>query len=222
VDAHNPSRAWASAEIAIAVLVIAAGIQGYTVFNSTLWLFAIAVALVWWRGPGWRSIGLGRPSSIARAVIVGVSVGLGYQCLSLLLIEPSIAYLTGSPLPDVSVFRSVVGDGRRLAFELFMAWTMAACGEEIVYRGWITARLAELGRFSGYAWIAAVVVSSAVFGILHMYQGLSGMIATSLTGFILGCVYLLTGRNLWAPMVAHGVLDTSGFVMIYFGVYPGV
>ena len=221
MDAHNPSRVWASAELAIAVVVIAAGLQGYLFFNSTLWLFAIAVVLVWWRGPGWRSIGLRRPSSVARAVIVGVAVGLGYQFLSLLLIEPSIAYLTGSRLPDVSVFRSVIGDERRLGFELLMSWTTAACGEELVYRGWITARVAELGLRSRRAWIAAVVVSSAVFGTLHMYQGLSGMIATGLTGLILGCVYLATGRNLWAPIVAHGVMDTSGFVMIYFGVYPG-
>jgi uncharacterized protein len=222
VGAPSPSRAWASAELAIAALVITAGLLGYTLVSSTLWLLAIAVVLLWWRGPGWRSAGLGRPSSIAGAVIVGVSVGLGYQFLSLILIEPSIAHLTGSPLPDVSLFRSVIGDERRLGFELLMSWTTAAFGEELVYRGWITARLAELGLFSPRAWIAAVVVSSAVFGTLHMYQGLSGMIATGLTGLILGGVYLATGRNLWAPIVAHGVMDSSGFVMIYFGVYPGV
>jgi membrane protease YdiL (CAAX protease family) len=135
---------------------------------------------------------------------------------------PTIAYVTGSPLPDVSVFRAAIGDGRRLAFLLLMSWTTAAFGEEIVYRGWITARVAALGRCSRPAWILAIVASSAVFGTVHMYQGLSGMIATGLTGFLLGCVYLATGRNLWAPIVAHGVMDTSGFLMIYLGVYPGV
>jgi hypothetical protein len=79
-----------------------------------------------------------------------------------------------------------------------------------------------LGLFSTRAWIAAIVVSSVVFGLLHMYQGLSGMIATGLTGLVLGWLYLATGRNLWAPIIAHGVMDTSGFLMIYFGVYPGV
>lgn len=105
---------------------------------------------------------------------------------------------------------------------LLLSWTTAAFAEETVYRGWITTRVAELSRFSKVGWIAATLVSSIVFGLLHMYQGLSGMIATGVTGLVLGCVYLASGRNLWAPIVAHGVMDSSGFVMIYFGVYPGM
>jgi hypothetical protein len=155
-------------------------------------------------------------------VAIGVAVGLGYQFLSLMLVEPTIAHITGNALPDVSIFRAVIGDERQLAMSLLLSWTTAAFAEETVYRGWITARLAELGLFSTRAWIAAIVVSSVVFGLLHMYQGLSGMIATGLTGLVLGWLYLATGRNLWAPIIAHGVMDTSGFLMIYFGVYPGV
>jgi len=222
VGAPDPSRAWASVELAIAVLFIAAGLQGHVAFGATVWLLAIGAVLVWWRGPGWRIVGFDRPRSIAQAVGVGVAVGLGYQFLSLILVEPTIAYVTGNALPDVSIFRAVVGDERQLAKSLLLSWTTAAFAEETVYRGWITARLAELGLFSTRAWISAVVVSSIVFGLLHMYQGLSGMIATGLTGLVLGWLYLATGRNLWAPIIAHGVMDTSGFVMIYFGVYPGV
>ncbi|HEY7191925.1 MAG TPA: type II CAAX endopeptidase family protein [Vicinamibacterales bacterium] len=222
MGAREPSRAWASVELAIAVLFIAAGLQGYVAFGATLWLLAIAAVLVWWRGPGWRRVGFDRPRSIAQAVAIGVAVGLGYQFLSLMLVEPTIAHITGNALPDVSIFRAVIGDERQLAMSLLLSWTTAAFAEETVYRGWITARLAELGLFSTRAWIAAIVVSSVVFGLLHMYQGLSGMIATGLTGLVLGWLYLATGRNLWAPIIAHGVMDTSGFVMIYFGLYPGV
>ena len=222
MGAREPSRAWASVELAIAALLVAAGLKGYTAFASTLWLLAIGVMLVWWRGPGWRIVGLARPRSIACAVAVGVAVGVGYQCLSLVLLEPTIAYITGSALPDVSIFRAVIGDERQLAISLFLSWTTAAFAEETVYRGWITTRVAELGLCSRHEWMAAIVVSSIVFGLVHMYQGLSGMIATGLTGFVLGWLYLATGRNLWAPIIAHGVMDTSGLAMIYFGVYPGV
>jgi CAAX protease family protein len=222
VGAREPSRVWASVELASASLLVAAGLKGDTAFGSTLWLLAIAVVLVWVRGPGWRIVGFARPQSIARAVAVGVAVGVGYQCLSLVLLEPTIAYVTGSALPDVSMFRAVIGDERQLAISLLLSWTTAAFAEETVYRGWISTRVAELGRFSTLAWMAAIVVSSIVFGLVHMYQGLSGMIATGLTGLVLGWLYLATGRNLWVPIVAHGVMDTSGLVMIYFGVYPGV
>jgi CAAX protease family protein len=66
------------------------------------------------------------------------------------------------------------------------------------------------------------VVSSALFGLAHAYQGVSGMVATGLTGLLFAGVYLATGRNLWAAIIAHGSLDTTGFVLMYFGVYPGL
>jgi membrane protease YdiL (CAAX protease family) len=65
-------------------------------------------------------------------------------------------------------------------------------------------------------------VSSVLFGVVHAYQGLSGMISTGLTGVLFAVTYLASGRNLWAAIIAHGVLDTAGFVMMYAGVYPGL
>jgi membrane protease YdiL (CAAX protease family) len=34
---------------------------------------------------------------------------------------------------------------------------------------------------------------------------------------VYGAVYLLAGRNLWAPIIAHGVYDTVGLAFIYSG-----
>jgi membrane protease YdiL (CAAX protease family) len=36
-------------------------------------------------------------------------------------------------------------------------------------------------------------------------------------GLILGTAYMLSGRNLWAPILAHGLIDTVGVVMLFFG-----
>jgi len=36
-------------------------------------------------------------------------------------------------------------------------------------------------------------------------------------GFILGAAYLLTGRNLWAPVLGHGFIDTVGVIVGFFG-----
>ena len=116
----------------------------------------------------------------------------------------------------------LVGDEWQLARWLLISWTLAGFAEEVVFRGWILTRLAEVGRYSTSAWLAAVVVSSVAFGAVHVYQGLSGMVATGLTGLVLAGVYLGTGRNLWAAIATHGVLDTAGFVLIYLGLYPGI
>jgi CAAX protease family protein len=43
------------------------------------------------------------------------------------------------------------------------------------------------------------------------------MIGSAVSGLIFGLVYLGSGRNLWASIVAHGVTDTVGIALIFFG-----
>jgi len=213
---------WAAVELGLAALIIVAGLLGYVPLSSTPFLLVVAVVFVWWRGPGWRAIGLRRPSNAPLALGLGIAVGVGYQFLGLYLIEPLIARVTSGDLPDVTQFRSLIGNDALLVFWLAMSWTLAAFMEEMVYRGWLMNRLAELLRFSTNGWMAAVLASSALFGVVHLYQGPSGMIATGLSGLVFAGVYLATDRNLWASILAHGFMDTVGFLMIYFGVYPGL
>ena len=213
---------WVVIELVLAALIIVAGLLGFVPLSSTPFLLVVASVFLWWRGPGWRAIGLHRPSNARLALGFGIAVGVGYQFLGLYLIEPLIAHVTSGELPDVSQFRSLIGNETLLAFWLAMSWTLAAFMEEMVYRGWLMNRLAELLRFSTNGWIAGALVSSALFGVVHFYQGASGMIATGLSGLVFACVYLATDHNLWASILAHGFMDTVGFLMIYFGVYPGL
>lgn len=39
---------------------------------------------------------------------------------------------------------------------------------------------------------------------------------------VYGALYLWTGRNLWAPIIAHGVYDTVAILLAYVGKYPGL
>lgn len=226
----GPARAgasprWACAELLLAGAIIVAGLTvPHVVFSasSSPWLAAIGALLLWWRGPGWQAVGLGRPASLRRTVAISLLVGVGYQLFGTFAIEPVIARLTTGQLPDGSIFRSVVGDERQLAYWVALSWILAGLTEEIAFRGWIMTRLAEVGRFSTGAWVIVVVASSALFGALHAYQGVSGMVANGFTGLVLAGVYLGTGRNLWAAIGTHGVLDTAGFILIYLGLYPGI
>ena len=216
---------WAAVEVVIAVAIIAAGLRipsGVFTLGSAPWLMLVGLVLVWWRGPGWREAGLRAPISWGRTVAIGLAVGVGWQIAGSYVAEPVIARLTTGARPDVSQFRTLIGNEAQLAFWLTITWTLAAFAEEIAYRGWIVNRCAEIGHFSRNAWLAGILVSSVLFGAVHAYQGLPGMIATGLTGVVFGATYLATGRNLWAAMIAHGVLDTAGFLMMYAGVYPGL
>ena len=217
--------AWAALELLLAMAIIVAGLQIRSIvfmLGSAPWLMVLGLLLVWWRGPGWREAGLRAPASLIRTVVIGVAVGIGWQVVGTYLAEPLIARLTSGARPDVSQFRSLVGNQAQLAFWLTITWTLAAVVEELAYRGWILNRCAELGQFSRSAWGAGLLCSSLLFGVVHAYQGLSGMIATGLTGVVFGVTYLATGRNLWAAMIAHGTLDTVGFAMMYAGIYPGL
>ena len=213
---------WALVELVIAALIVAAGLLGYVAYSSTPWLLLAATVFFWWRGPGWRAVGLRWPAHRGRILAIGLVVGVAYQGLGLYIIEPLLARATSGQLPDVSMFRPIVGDQARLAIWLALVWTLAAFMEEMVYRGWIMTRVAEIGRFSRAAWVVALLVSSAIFGAVHLYQGAAGVVATALSGGVFAALYLATGRNLWAGILAHGFMDTVGIVMIYLGIYPGL
>ena len=58
---------------------------------------------------------------------------------------------------------------------------------------------------------------SILFGYGHYYKDASGVIDSAVAGLILGTVYMLAGRNLWASILAHGMIDTFGVIDAFFG-----
>src|SRR5262249_29541113 len=95
--------------------------------------------------------------------------------------------------------------------------TFAAFGEEIAYRGYLLAREADLGKRSTAAYWVGIVLVSVLFGVGHFYKGPAGILDSGIAGLILGAAYLLSGRNLWASVLAHGFIDTFGIILLFFG-----
>ncbi|MGH8244108.1 MAG: CPBP family glutamic-type intramembrane protease [Steroidobacteraceae bacterium] len=48
------------------------------------------------------------------------------------------------------------------------------------------------------------------------------MIQATVGGVLLGVLYVATGRNLIAPILAHGIGNSIDFNVMYLGLYPGV
>lgn len=71
-------------------------------------------------------------------------------------------------------------------------------------------------------WGVALLTASLLFGLSHFRQGITGVTENFLDGLILGALYLKLGRNLAVPIVAHGVTDTTDFVLLFLHRYPGV
>ncbi len=211
---------WITVEVLILAGICAIGFTGLLPFHPMILLLIMGILSLWLRKEGARSVGLDRRAGWGRMVGLGVAAGIALQFLSLYAIEPLLARWTGS-LPDVSLFSAYRGSWRFLVLSLAVSWTVAAIGEEFTYRGYLMRRAAQVLGDSRTAWLVALVIISALFGAGHLYQGLSGVISTGLTGLILGALYLACGRNLWVPIMAHGANDTVGFLLLFLGRYPG-
>lgn len=86
---------------------------------------------------------------------------------------------------------------------------VVAVAEETIFRGYLLLRLGAVTRSPA----AAVVLSSAVFGLGHGYEGSAGMISVTALGAMYALVYLWRG-NLTAPIVMHFMQDFFGIILL--------
>ena len=215
------SRWGALGELALFLALVAGDFYGLVPVTSTPFLLGLGWVSLRLRGLGWRDVGFVRPRSWSQALVLGSLAGIGMELFSTFVTVPFLSHLTGT-LPDLSDFRSTVGNLRLLLVWLVLNWTLAAFGEELVFRGYLMTRLAGLGQGTRGAWLVSLIVASALFGWGHGDQGLTGMVQEGFAGFLLGLLYLWCGRNLTVPIVAHGVSNTLAFVLIFCNRYPGV
>lgn len=83
--------------------------------------------------------------------------------------------------------------------------------EEVVYRGFLLHYFHNVPFHLSFTW--ALVASSLVFGIAHLYQGIAGSLQTILIGFVLGAMFLASG-NLLLPIAVHAILDLRVLAML--------
>lgn len=99
---------------------------------------------------------------------------------------------------------------------LGQAWTLAALGEEMVFRGYLIRRMEDLLGSTRAGLSGAVVVSSTLFGLGHAYQGWAGVIATGTIGVMLALLYIVSTRNLWVVILCHALVNTAALTAIHF------
>jgi membrane protease YdiL (CAAX protease family) len=139
----------------IAELLLAGLLLGYGWFSvhRLVLVLLLACMSLWMRGLGWSHLGLRRPPSVRRTVAAGVLAALGILLAARLAILPFAVWATGERV-DVSALEPIQGDPRLLLTWLVHAWTLAAFGEEMVYRGYLMRRVADVAgaRARGGAW----------------------------------------------------------------------
>ena len=210
------------AELALVILIFAgANIYHVVPISETPWLFILGWLSLRRRGLRWSSLGLKRPASRTRTLGIALGSAVFLQLFSTFVTDPLMIRLTGHS-SDLTMFEPLVGNVKWLLLGLGAVWTLAAFGEEMVYRGYVLNRAADLGSGNPAAWAVGLVSVSLLFGLGHLYQGGTGVVDTTVTGLALGGLYLASGRNLWLPILTHGLTDTIALVLVFLDLVPQV
>ena len=155
-------------------------------------LFFIKSSLFSFQTEDILAIGLGIGISIVMLVLIGYFSKKIRSKMAAVLADESIQFLIPKTFVD------------RLLF-LFVAITAGFC-EEIIFRGAMLYYLSNLSY--DLSIITIGIISSMLFGIIHLYQGWKGVLQTTYVGGVLFLLFVGTG-NLWIPIVLHFIIDVK-------------
>ena len=215
--------------LAVAVIVglSPAGIIGGGVWPKLLFLLrmVVLIGVATWllrtRGLGWAQVGLRRPSWLRFALAIPLGLVACAACAGAVRLTQHAVGADTGPGGDYAAFRPLEHHlGEYLFWLLPASWGSAAFGEEMLFRGFLLDGFRRAFGEGRAALVGAILVQALLFGSLHLYQGINGATVATTLGVVLGFVWWASGRNLWAGIVIHGVLDSSAMTVIYLGLLP--
>ena len=217
-----PSLSPRARPISLAEFVVGCFIViGHNVFhllpNEVPILFILGWASLRLRDGGWKAAGLARPKSWWKTLVLAIGAAAVLQIGSELVIGPLARRFWPIPQHVSHVVESVALGWKQALTTLFIVWAFAAFGEELSYRGYLLTRAAGVFGRSRAAYVIAMILVALLFGFGHYYKGPAGVLDSTYSGLVLGSAFLLSGRNLWAPILAHGISDTFALFVIFMG-----
>jgi uncharacterized protein len=172
-------------------------------------LVGVGCGLVLLRGKRLADIGLKRPESWTRTLIIGI--GLAAIVFVAIYLSEKAGFRR-----DLSKFKDVQGNLEVTLYGVLYAFIGAGFYEEFTFRGFLMQGLAMLFGGNRRAWLGACILQGALFGAAHAYQNPLGIVITGTLGISMGLLVFALGRNLWAVIIGHGLFDASRFVLFYF------
>ena len=174
-----------------------------------------------WKKVSIKYLGLFNPKNWLKTILIGLVIGVFIQVFGIYVLSPIKEWM-GIVQEIPAAYAAIEGNNSKLIIYLVVAWTTAGFGEELIYRSFFLGQFVSVFNNLKSKWILSLIISSIIFGFLHFNNGIDAIIGTTITGFIIGLVYLKTGRNIWAAYVTHAVANTVGFLIIYTGLYKDI
>ncbi len=187
-----------------------------TVFNSPFYHFQIIVIslpqillllfiLEIEGGFDTRGWGLTRPE--IKDIVLAVPIGLGLV-LIMILVNIVSTFAAGRTGEEFTASVKWSFDNYGLIPILLVTTMVNAYREELFYRFYLLGRLDQL-EFSA---ASAISLSSILFSIGHVYQGLPGFLLALSTAFFLAGIYWRT-RRFYAVAAAHGLYNFAALIL---------
>jgi len=192
--------------------------SGLVVTLAYLLAIVIATVVLKLQGSGWHELGLAQPKSWRKTIVLGLGAMVAFV-VAMFVVETILTNIPGLALPpsDQSDYNPLVGNLPLFLTMVAAAWTSVAFGEEMLFRAFLTVNLAGALSNLSARWPLALIGSSLLFGMAHFDWGPAGMIDTFIMGFVLGFIYIRSGRNLWITIIAHALANTIKFSLLYAG-----
>ncbi|MFC4950667.1 CPBP family intramembrane glutamic endopeptidase [Pseudonocardia sp. GCM10023141] len=180
-------------------------------------LAAVALTLVLDRGVSSGSIGLALPNWPAGAgpVLISASIGLAAAVAAGIVLGVRGARSgTGLPVAPESI-APMIPVTRTERYWAAAVAVGAGASEELVFRGLLLAVAVGLGLHP----VLAAAVLTVVFGAAHRYQGVGGVVTTTVFGAVMSAIALGT-QSLLLPIVLHAALDLRALLLTRPAVAP--
>jgi uncharacterized protein len=193
---------------------------GHNVFhvlpNEVPILFVLGLVSVRVRDGGWSAIGFRRPKSWLGLVLIALAAAVLRIVLGDFVIEP-LAGHWWPPIHPPAGTEHIAGNIKMALLWLLIIWTFAAFGEEISYRGYLTLRAADVGGEIYRRLLAGNTPGVSALWLRALLQRSDRDSRFERGRFHSGIGVFASGRNLWAPVLAHGLIDTVGVIVAFFG-----
>ncbi|HTQ12489.1 MAG TPA: CPBP family glutamic-type intramembrane protease [Rhizomicrobium sp.] len=122
--------------------------------------------------------------------------------------------------PRLGAFRGLKESHARLIVGIAIAWVLGGFIEELLLRGVALQAVAFVTRPAvGVAGgeTLGILAAAALAYVLHLYQGRRAAFIVSQLSVLFGLLFVISGNNLWAAILCHGLYDTIAFIRFATG-----
>jgi membrane protease YdiL (CAAX protease family) len=140
---------------------------------------------------------------------LGVGIGLAVAVALVLVIPMFLLRRQVDELPAIGDVGALLPRTRgELKYGLGLSLN-AGVVEELLFRLGMPALLFGITGNGALAFL----VASVLFGLLHVYQKVWGVLGATILGLVFSVVYLLTG-SIWVVIIVHALVDLRSLVLL--------